>query len=248
MMKRLLLIALLAFAPHAAEAANCNGYPFLLANNQTADATQVMANFTNILTCANANLAHNAANSDITSLNGLTIPLSAAQGGTGLASPTMNSVLLGNGLVPFQQIAPMTAGNLLLSNGTTWIASNAILSAVTTKALMVAGTDNTTIVTPVRVNDNLGVAKAWGEFSAGGTVLDAYNVSNTVSSGAGTTSVGFSIPFASGVFACQVTPYASGFTGSLTSIIAGAVTVQIADSATKAGAAIPFSLVCHGRQ
>jgi hypothetical protein len=48
-----------------------------------ADATQVMANFNNILSCANNNLAKNGANSDITSLSGLLTPLSASQGGTG---------------------------------------------------------------------------------------------------------------------------------------------------------------------
>jgi hypothetical protein len=34
-----------------------------------------MANFNNILSCANGNLAHNGANSDITSLSGLLTPL-----------------------------------------------------------------------------------------------------------------------------------------------------------------------------
>jgi hypothetical protein len=57
-MKRLL--ALLAFglsligAPVLA--ANCSTYPFTLTNGQTADASQVMANFNSILSCANTNL------------------------------------------------------------------------------------------------------------------------------------------------------------------------------------------------
>lgn len=72
----------LAFCP-AAHAANCSSYPYTLTNGQVADATQVMANFNTILSCANSNLAHNAANSDITSLSGLSTPLSVSQGGTG---------------------------------------------------------------------------------------------------------------------------------------------------------------------
>lgn len=41
-------------------------------------------------------------------------------GGTGIASPTANSVLLGNGTSPFLLVAPSTSGNVLQSNGTTW--------------------------------------------------------------------------------------------------------------------------------
>lgn len=57
--------------------------PFTLVNGALADATQVMADFNEIVTDVNANAAHNGANSDITSLSGLTTPLSASQGGTG---------------------------------------------------------------------------------------------------------------------------------------------------------------------
>jgi len=81
----LVLLAFMLAAPPA-KAANCSSYPYTLTNGQVADATQVMANFNNILTCANGNLAHNGANSDITSLSGLSTPLSASQGGTGQAT------------------------------------------------------------------------------------------------------------------------------------------------------------------
>lgn len=72
--------------PSPAGAANCSSYPYTLTNGQVADATQVMANFNNILSCGNNNLAKNGTNSDITSITGLLTPLSAAQGGTGLAT------------------------------------------------------------------------------------------------------------------------------------------------------------------
>lgn len=56
--------------------------PFQLQNNTVADATQVMANFNQILNSTNANAAKNGANSDITSLLGLTTPLAPSMGGT----------------------------------------------------------------------------------------------------------------------------------------------------------------------
>jgi hypothetical protein len=46
--------------------------------------------------------------------------LPVANGGTGLATATVNNVLLGNGTSALQTVAPSTANNALLSNGTTW--------------------------------------------------------------------------------------------------------------------------------
>jgi hypothetical protein len=73
-------------------------------------------------TTARGNLtaAKSGANSDITSLTGLTTPLTVAQGGTGAATLTANNVLLGNGTSALQVVAPSTSGNVLTSNGTTW--------------------------------------------------------------------------------------------------------------------------------
>lgn len=46
---------------------------------------------------------------------------SAAGGGTGQSSLTLNNVILGNGTSPVQFVAPGTPGNVLTDNGTTWI-------------------------------------------------------------------------------------------------------------------------------
>jgi len=76
------------------------------------------------------------ANSDITSLSGLTTPLSVPQGGTGLATLTANNVILGNGTSAPAFVAPGTNGNLLTSNGTTWQSTAPAaggLNAATTK-------------------------------------------------------------------------------------------------------------------
>jgi len=46
-----------------------------------------------------------------------------ANGGTGAASLTANNVILGNGTSAVQVVAPSTSGNVLTSNGSTWISA-----------------------------------------------------------------------------------------------------------------------------
>lgn len=57
------------------------------------------------------------ANSDITSLSGLTTPLTVAQGGVGVATLGDAGVLIGNGTGAVQVTSAGTAGQLLTSNG-----------------------------------------------------------------------------------------------------------------------------------
>lgn len=52
------------------------------------------------------------------SANGL---VRVAQGGTGLTTLTANNVILGNGTSTPSFVAPSTTGNVLTSNGTTWV-------------------------------------------------------------------------------------------------------------------------------
>lgn len=49
--------------------------------------------------------------------------LAVANGGTGATTLTANTVLLGNGTSALQTVAPSTSGNVLTSNGTTWVSS-----------------------------------------------------------------------------------------------------------------------------
>ena len=51
--------------------------------------------------------------------------LGVAGGGTGSTTLTANNVLLGNGTSALQVVAPGTSGNVLTSNGTTWVSSAA---------------------------------------------------------------------------------------------------------------------------
>lgn len=69
--------------------------PFTLVNGTTADASQVMANFLSIVTNGNANCASAGANTNITSLGGLTTPITIAQGGTGAATAALARAALG---------------------------------------------------------------------------------------------------------------------------------------------------------
>jgi hypothetical protein len=73
--------------------------------------------------------AASGANSDITSITGLTTALTVAQGGTGAATLTANNVVLGNGTSAVQFVAPGTAGSVLVSNGTTWTSGGAGVSS-----------------------------------------------------------------------------------------------------------------------
>jgi hypothetical protein len=67
--------------------------------------------------------AASGANSDITSLTGLTTALSVAQGGTGDATLTANALLVGNGTGAIQALAPGAAGTAPVSDGTQWVAT-----------------------------------------------------------------------------------------------------------------------------
>ena len=77
--------------------------PYTLTNGQTADATQVMANFNQIVNNVNANAAASGANADITSLSALTTPLTPGQGGTplfsgGTTTGSANAQVIGSSL------------------------------------------------------------------------------------------------------------------------------------------------------
>ncbi len=85
-----------------------------------------MAALSNIITPSNVLTATNTAtltNKTISGASNTLSNISVASGGTGVASLTANSVILGNGTAAVQFVAPGTTGNVLTSNGTTWTSS-----------------------------------------------------------------------------------------------------------------------------
>lgn len=114
MKKYLLGLLFSAWASVASAGVTCT-VPFNLQNNTTADATQVMANYNAILACL-LNAAHAGANSDITSLTGLTTPLTPAEGGStvyvgGTSTGSANSQVV---VSPVPIGFSLTAGNQII--------------------------------------------------------------------------------------------------------------------------------------
>jgi hypothetical protein len=90
---------------------------------------------TNAVTTATGNLGTmSTQNANNVSITGGTITnitaLAVADGGTGRSAITLNNLVLGNGTNPVQTLAPGTAGNVLVSNGTTWVASQVGVSGI----------------------------------------------------------------------------------------------------------------------
>ena len=61
---------------------------------------------------------------------GVTGTLPVGNGGTGATTLSANAVLLGNGTSAVQTVAPGTVGNVLVSNGTTWVSQAPAASGV----------------------------------------------------------------------------------------------------------------------
>lgn len=78
-----------------------------------------------LLNIANNGAALNQAVSELVTnvakLSSITLPVS--NGGTGQNSLTANNILLGNGTDGVQFVAPSSNGNILSSNGTTWVST-----------------------------------------------------------------------------------------------------------------------------
>ena len=74
---------------------------------------------------------------------GVTGTLPVSNGGTGASTLSANAVLLGNGTSALQTVAPGANGNVLVSNGTTWVsqapASSGVSQARATALAMVFG-------------------------------------------------------------------------------------------------------------
>lgn len=70
-------------------------------------------------------------------------PLPVGSGGTGATSLTANNVILGNGTSAVNFVAPGTNGNVLTSNGTTWVSQAASPSGLTLLSTVTASSSST---------------------------------------------------------------------------------------------------------
>ena len=84
MIQRFIALLLVMLFASPVQAQIIGALPYTLTNGQVADANQVMANFNAIVSSTNANAAGAGINTNITALNGLSTPITPAQGGSSL--------------------------------------------------------------------------------------------------------------------------------------------------------------------
>ena len=116
-MTRFLAALLIWLGLSTAQAQIIGSLPYTLTNGTTADAGQVMANYAYIISQVNANAAKRGANSDITSIVGLTTPLAKGLGGSsvytgGVSTGTANAQAVTTGITPSGYT--LSAGNTII--------------------------------------------------------------------------------------------------------------------------------------
>jgi hypothetical protein len=102
------LVTPLLGTPTSGILTNCTGYTY--------------ANLSGTVPTWNQNTTGTAA--------GLSTTLAVSSGGTGTTTLAVNNVLLGNGTSAVQTVAPGTSGNILVSDGTTWISGSAATASL----------------------------------------------------------------------------------------------------------------------
>jgi len=101
------------------------------------------------------------------SANGL---VKVAQGGTGLTTLTANNVILGNGTSTPNFVAPSTTGNVLTSNGTTWVSQAPSPEFASGTRMTFNQTNAPTGWTKDTSTNNAGFRLVSGSVGTGGTV------------------------------------------------------------------------------
>ena len=122
-------------------------------------------------------------------ISSVSTPITAAQGGTGLSNITANNVVLGNATSSVQLVAPGTNGNVLTSNGTTWISSAAGGGAAfpSGTVMLFVQTAAPTGWTKSTTHDNKALRVVSGTASTGGSV--AFTTAFAASLSAGSTTL-----------------------------------------------------------
>lgn len=174
---------------------------------------------------------------NVTIVNGtvtsMASPVPVAAGGTGAASLTSNSVLVGNGTSAVTGVAPGTSGNVLLSNGTDWVSTaNRAVPSVTGNAGRLLYTDGST---PSWSSDS--TVRARGTLNTTGNTWETGSVNMSASvtnSTTGTFVFSFSSALASANYQVFVTTDMVGVVGYVTSKSTSGFTVITYNTATGA--------------
>jgi len=111
--------------------------------------------------------------------------ITVAKGGTGATTLTANGVIVGNGTSAVSTVAPSTNGNVLTSNGTSWISSTPSVTLIREVANEFSATTSQTLFTLTQtpsVNSKVkmyinGVRISNSAYSISGTTL-TYNAAN----------------------------------------------------------------------
>jgi len=130
-------------------------------------------------TTITANTGFVGSGASLSALNGSNISsgtIAVGVGGTGIGALTNNNVILGNGSNAVKFVAPGTAGNVLVSDGTTWTSNTAPSSGA------LAAGNNSIIINNVNITANATIAAGQNGFSVG-PITTANGVSVTVAAG-----------------------------------------------------------------
>lgn len=158
-------------------------------------------------------------------VNNLTTPLAAADGGTGRNTLTANSVLLGNGIGAVQLIAPGASGNALVSNGTTFASTVVSGKLLRAPQILTTGTTYTTPAACLRIivemvgggGGGAGSNATAGSGGGGGAGAYAFKTFDVTAA--------TDYTYAIGAAGAAGTSSGSGGTGGNTTFAVGAVTV-----------------------
>jgi hypothetical protein len=164
--------------------------------------------------------------------------VNVAGGGTGATSLTANNVILGNGTSAVQFVAPGTSGNVLKSNGTTWISdvpaagTDQVRTISSTNPVIYSGFVSAAGVVSNQIGNMLS-----GNCTYGSPVATRYNCPITSGAFSGASYNCVAVTNATNVRYMQFDSASSS---------SNAIFMQINSNTSGASSDTAFNFVCHG--